>query len=215
MAGVRTPRQKRGQDTWERLLDAAEQVLAEDGFDGFTLTAVSRRAGISNGAIYWRVDSMDSLFAAVHDRVIGRLREENAVYDDDRPWAGLTATEVAAAAVAELAGSFRRHRAILRALVLRSGSDPASSQRGAAAVREASERFVARVAAALAAAGCDEPDVVAATIFRVAFGALTYRISWPEQEAGPRISWKRFVADLGEMASAYAERHLPDAIAPH
>jgi len=208
VAGVRTPRQKRGQDTWDRLLDAAEDLLAEQGFDGFTLTAVSRRAGVSNGAIYWRVDSMESLFAAVHERVIERLRRQDAVYDDDTRWAGLTATEVAGAAVHELSESFRRHRAILRALVLRTGSDPASAERGAAAVREASERFVSRVAGALAAEGCDEPDVVAATIFRVAFGALTARITWPEQEAGPRISWRRFVEDLREMASVYAERHL-------
>jgi AcrR family transcriptional regulator len=163
---------------------------------------------VSNGAIYWRVDSMDSLFTAVHERVIERLRRENAVYDDDAPWAGLPATAVVTAAVYELSESFRRHRAILRALILRTGSDPASSERGAAAVRQASALFVSRVARALAAERCDEPDVVAATIFRVAFGALTARITWPEQEAGPKISWKRFVDDLSEMASVYAERHL-------
>ncbi|UGS37345.1 hypothetical protein DSM104329_03760 [Capillimicrobium parvum] len=205
---MRTPRQKRGQDTWDRLLDAAEELLADEGFEGFTLTAVSRRAGVSNGAIYWRVDSMESLYVAVHQRTVERLRHENAVFDEDPPWAGLGAAEVVTKAVHELSESFRRHTRILRTLILRSGSDPASSQRGATAVRDAAGRFTDRVAGALGAEGCPEPDVVAATIFRVAFGALVARITWPEQEAGPEISWERFVADLSEMASVYAERHV-------
>jgi AcrR family transcriptional regulator len=208
MAGVRTPRQKRGQDTWDRLLDAAEELLADEGYEGFTLTAVSGRAGVSNGAIYWRVDSMESLFVAVHERVVARLDAENAIYDEDAPWEGLCAAEVVDRAVHALSDGFRRHERVLRALILRTGSDRAASERGAVAVRDAAGRFTGRVARALAAEGCREPDVVAATIFRVAFGALTARITWPEQEAGPEISWERFVEDLCEMASVYAARHL-------
>jgi hypothetical protein len=89
---------------------------------------------------------------------------------------------------------------------LRAGSDEAAAQRGAAAVRAAQIGFIAHMAPRLASAGCAEPDVVAASIFRVAFGALVARITWPEQQAGPDIPWRRFVEDLGEMAAAYASR---------
>lgn len=209
MAGVRTPRQKRGKDTWERLLEAAEDLLAKKGPDGFTLTAVSEWAGVSNGAIYWRVDSIETLFVAVHRRVIERMVAENAIFDDDAAWEGLSATQVVTAAVRAQSEIFRRNAAILRALILRGGPDRGAAERGSAAVRHESERFTARVAAALAANGCREPDLVAATIFRVTYGSLLTRITWPEQEAHPKISWERFVGDLSEMACAYAERRLP------
>ena len=208
MEGVRVPRQKRAQASWEKLLDAAEDLLADEGHTGFTAAALSKRSGISNGGIFWRVDSMDALFVAVHQRMIDRLAaEQDAVLADEAHWAGLALEAYVAEAVRVQAALFERHGALLRTMVLRTGSDPVAAERGAAAVRAASDSFVAHLAPALDRAGCAEPHVVAASIFRVVFGALVARITWPEQQGGPDIPWERFVADLCEMAAAYAARH--------
>jgi AcrR family transcriptional regulator len=212
MEGVRTPRQKRAQASWEKLLDAAEDLLADEGHAGFTAAALSRRSGISNGGIFWRVDSMDALFVAVHERMIERLATEQAaaLADADR-WSGLGLEAFVAEAVRVQAELFERHGPLLRTMVLRTGSDPVASERGAAAVREAGSGFIAHLAPRLAAEGCPEPEVVAATIFRTCFGALVSRITWPEQQGEPGVSWARFVDDVSEMAAAYAARHVDRA----
>jgi AcrR family transcriptional regulator len=209
MDGVRAPRQKRAQASWEKLLDAAEALLADEGHAGFTAAALSRRSGISNGGIFWRVDSMDALFVAVHERLIERLAaEQAAALQDAGRWSGRDLEAFVAETVRVQAELFDRHGPLLRAMVLRTGTDPVAAERGAAAVRDAGRRVVAHLGPRLAAEGCREPDVVAATIFRTAFGALVSRITWPEQQGEPEVPWARFVDDLSEMAAAYAARHV-------
>jgi AcrR family transcriptional regulator len=49
----------------ERLLQAARDVLADDGLEGLTLRAIARRAGVSHGAPLRHFPSLGSLLAAV------------------------------------------------------------------------------------------------------------------------------------------------------
>jgi TetR/AcrR family transcriptional regulator len=58
----------RGARTRERILDAAEAVFAERGFDGATLRDVAARVGIRNPSLYNHFDSKESLYAAVLER---------------------------------------------------------------------------------------------------------------------------------------------------
>jgi len=212
--GVRQPRQKRGQVSWERLLDAAEELLADAGLDGFTTAELSRRSGISNGAIYWRVSSMDALFVAVHERFLQRVAEEHAPLEDAGAWKDLAVEELVERAVRLEAAVFERHPGMLRALALRTATDPAAAERGAEGVRTAGARFAARVGGRLAEAGCDDADVVAASIFRTVFGTLIARVTWPEQQGEPEIPWARFVDDIATMAGAYATRACARAAQP-
>ena len=48
----RVPRQARAERTVSTLLDAAAEVIAENGYDATTLTAVAARAGASIGSLY-------------------------------------------------------------------------------------------------------------------------------------------------------------------
>jgi AcrR family transcriptional regulator len=209
MPGVRAPRQKRAQASWAKLLDAAEELLADAGYDGFTVAALSRRSGMSNGGIFWRVESMDALFVAIHERLIGRLRSEQtaALAAADRR-SGEALEPFVQETVRALAVLFKRHGRLLRPMVLRAGSDAAAAERGSAAVRESHAQFVAHMAPRLAAAGCRDPDIVGASIFRISFGALVARITWPDHQQLPHIPWERFVDDLAEMAAGYATRHV-------
>jgi AcrR family transcriptional regulator len=49
----------------ERLLQAARDVLADDGLEGLTLRAIARRAGVSHGAPLRHFPTLGSLLAAV------------------------------------------------------------------------------------------------------------------------------------------------------
>jgi AcrR family transcriptional regulator len=54
--------------TRTRLLDAAEEVFAENGFGRTSLEQIAERAGYTRGAVYANFASKDELFLAVLDR---------------------------------------------------------------------------------------------------------------------------------------------------
>ncbi|TDT17806.1 TetR family transcriptional regulator [Ilumatobacter fluminis] len=56
------------------LLDAAAEVLVERGLAGFTTTAVTDRAGVSNGALFRHFPTRLDLIAATVEHVLVRLR---------------------------------------------------------------------------------------------------------------------------------------------
>jgi AcrR family transcriptional regulator len=51
--------------TRERLLDAAQEVMAEKGIEGARLDEIAARAGLTKGAIYDHFDSKEGLIMAV------------------------------------------------------------------------------------------------------------------------------------------------------
>lgn len=66
-------KQRRGEDTSTRLLDAALVVHARSGPDGFTVHAVVAESGISLGSLYHHFGSFDGLAAALYARCLGQL----------------------------------------------------------------------------------------------------------------------------------------------
>lgn len=61
-------KQARGKATAERLLDAAMDVYADRGPEGFTATAVVETSGVSVGSLYHHFGSFDGLAAALFAR---------------------------------------------------------------------------------------------------------------------------------------------------
>ena len=112
--------------------------------------------------------------------------------------------EFVANAVRTEADVFHRHAGALRILALSTATDAAASERGTRAVRDTEHRFRDHVELRLQADGCSDPARIATTVFRVVFGALISRITWPDQQGDPPIPWQRFVDDLCHMTSAYA-----------
>ena len=54
----------------DKLLDAAEAVLARDGLAGFNVESVSREAGVSKGGFFHHFRSKDALLSAVTERLV-------------------------------------------------------------------------------------------------------------------------------------------------
>ncbi len=79
---IRPPLQRRSQQSLERVLSAGFEVLKEQGFDGFTLHEVSRRAGVSIGSIYSRVPSREALIMAIYERAMEWTDEREAIQRD-------------------------------------------------------------------------------------------------------------------------------------
>jgi AcrR family transcriptional regulator len=62
------PRRHGGERTAERILDVAEQLFAERGYDGTTLRDVATRVGVRPPSLYNHFASKDALYAAVLER---------------------------------------------------------------------------------------------------------------------------------------------------
>ena len=62
-----------GERTAERILDAAEELFAERGYNGTTLRDVATRVGVRPPSLYNHFASKDALYAAVLERGIGPL----------------------------------------------------------------------------------------------------------------------------------------------
>jgi AcrR family transcriptional regulator len=57
-----------GEQSRERILDAATEVATERGYDGTTISLVSKKSGLPPTSIYWHFAGKDDLIAAVIER---------------------------------------------------------------------------------------------------------------------------------------------------
>jgi AcrR family transcriptional regulator len=71
----RWTQERRRQHTRDLLLDAAEQVFAERGFQGASLDEIADTAGYTRGAIYKHFGDKEELFLAVNERFNARFLE--------------------------------------------------------------------------------------------------------------------------------------------
>lgn len=63
----------KGERTSERILDVAETLFATSGYDGASLRAICREAGIQQPGIYNHFNSKQQLYAAVLDRALSPM----------------------------------------------------------------------------------------------------------------------------------------------
>src|SRR5271166_4427631 len=61
-----------GEQSRERILDAATEVATERGYEGTTISLVSEKSGLPPTSIYWHFADKDDLIAAVIERSFGR-----------------------------------------------------------------------------------------------------------------------------------------------
>jgi AcrR family transcriptional regulator len=141
---MREPRQERSKASHERMLVAAEEILATGDLDALTLAAVSRRGKVSIGSIYCRFDGKDALLHAVQlrvlDRVDARMLAQIAIAREEARSLGAIVPSL----VEVMAETLRAYSAWLRPLMQRATFDPVVARTGkasyaatAAAVRAA------------------------------------------------------------------------------
>jgi AcrR family transcriptional regulator len=116
-ASTSAPRQRRHRANLERLVDAATEVVFEEGFDALSVKRVADRADYTPGALYRYFSSKDALLAAVVARLLAGLGETLAAIEAPSPLA-----RVAAQARAYLA--FERREPHAFALVSSMTGDP-------------------------------------------------------------------------------------------
>lgn len=187
--GFRPPQQARSRASLQKVLTAAEQVLAEQGLESFTVAAVASQAGMSVGTIYRRFDGKEQLLHAVKDRLLTQL--ETNVRDALRS-APPDLRSLFTAFVEALAQTFADHDRIFPELLDAQRSD--ARDRGLAALSAIQDALLETLSPAeTAAAKGAARTIIGACVHR----AATCRF-WPDDR-----SWKTWAKDATEMALTY------------
>ena len=62
----------------ERILDAAFEVICDDGYSGATMAKVAKRAELPVGSVYWHFENKDLLLAALIETSFERWHSQVA-----------------------------------------------------------------------------------------------------------------------------------------
>ena len=133
------PKQERSLQTLNRLLDAAERVLEEEGLDAATVPVIAKRAGVSVGVVYRRFPNKDALIRGVYERFLWRVSEQNSMMLATLGRVKISLADLMHGMIRGSIESHRRKRNLLRALFQysRTHEDPAI-RREAAKINRAS-----------------------------------------------------------------------------
>lgn len=91
---IRPPRQARSRQTFERLLDAAEAVIGEKGFEAAGVVEIAARAGLSVGAVYQRFRDKKALIEALLERGTVEFRATLEAAVAESRWDGASIREI-------------------------------------------------------------------------------------------------------------------------
>jgi AcrR family transcriptional regulator len=201
---IRPPLQRRSRASFERVLEAATELLNEEGYQGFTLAEVSRRARVSIGSIYARVTSKDALFYAIHERVLELISEENAAFSDPSRWERLSSRKLVIEAVRELAEPFRAHAAILRVIMHRGAIDQVVSDRGSASASALAEQFTALLLSRRREITHPDPELAADVAYRMAYSTVARQVMYgPKFESQRPVDWDDLIREVGVACATY------------
>jgi len=139
---VKPTHQARSQETLERILDAAEEVIAEKGIDNATVSEIVRRAKSSVGAMYARFTDKDSLLVCLHERFCEQAMATAEAALDPARWQGASIAEIFAAAMPFLVHVYQFKRGLIRAFILRGSNDQQFCERAGALSRSISEQLI-------------------------------------------------------------------------
>jgi len=198
--GVRPPRQTRGHESLERLLDAGAAAIAEQGFGALTVGDVVRRARSSVGVFYARFADKEALLRCLHERFCARgLAAFEQAFAPAR-WEDASAEAIVRALVAGLLAMDRAQPGLVRAFVLAAGSDASYAERAA----RLGDHMVRRLRELLLARRDElaHPDPAQAIGFAVwlVLAHLDQRAVYGDVATGPsRLSHAARVAAMSEV----------------
>jgi AcrR family transcriptional regulator len=201
---IRPPRQARSQETLDRLLDAAEALLEEKGFDDVGVAEIAQRAGSSVGSFYARFPDKAALLHALQERFAdeGTATADDAL--DPARWQGAQIPEIVSAVVAFLVGIHRDRRGLLRALWLAQALRPEFRARATALSLHVSRRLGALLLERRAEIAHPDPARAVAFGFWQVLASLRCAVLEPEEAlAVRRVSERALPAELARACLAY------------
>lgn len=200
----REPKQGRSRASFERMLAAATDLLAEHGNDDFALTDVAKRGKVSIGSIYCRFDSKDDLIQAVQRRFTEQLFEEQSAMLDRITTRTDSLDGFVRAFVDDYAELMKRHAPIMRPMMMRASNDPVVRAMGKRSYEDLLQRFSAAVLSHGAEIRHSLPELAVDMAFRTIYAAIARYLGFGMVgESASKADWKNLKTELGVMCSTY------------
>jgi AcrR family transcriptional regulator len=219
---VRPPVQARSQASLSRILDAAEGVIAERGFAGATVADIVKRAKSSVGVFYDRFRDKEALLDCLHERFCmeSRATADNAL--DPERWQDATAEQILTKLVGFLVQIYRDHVGLLRAFMVRCGSDKSFAERGMNIHAYIAEKLAALLLEHAMQIHHPNPSLAIEFGLRTIGSTLDNFVMFDEADAGsitlqspelPEELTRLFLAYLGIMPTETRQKHSSAVLA--
>lgn len=201
---VRPPQQARSQRTLDRILDAAEALVAAKGFEDTPVSEIVARAGSSVGAFYARFRDKDGLLHALYDRYYEQaIATADTALDPER-WEGASVAELLAAVVRFLVEIYREQRGLMRAFAVRTHVDPDFQARRERLSHYVTDKLSALLLARRGGLGHERPERAAAFGMTLVFNTLEGTILFGEMRSGAlALTDDELAAELTRACLAY------------
>ncbi|WJS99661.1 TetR/AcrR family transcriptional regulator [Novosphingobium humi] len=201
---LRAPVQGRSKASYERMLAAAEALMAAAGSDEFTLQEVSKKGKVSIGSIYNRFESKDALLHAVQLRVLERVdRQMGAMLDEARNGAR-TLDQLVVALTRAVGETLKDNADIMRPLMLRATNDPLVAATGKASFVTTANAV--KGALLLHSGEMKQPDPLRAvdSAFRILYATIARYLGFGSATtAAWEGDWDVLLQDLSRMIAAF------------
>ncbi len=198
---VRPPQQARTRESLTRLLDAAEELVSERGFDETSIADITRRARASVGGFYRRFRDKQGLLYALHERFCEEAQATADEAFDRERWRGADAGVIIDAFVSFLVEIYREKAGLLRAFLIQAALDES--------IRDRTEALFEYLVTGLGVlleerrGEIGHPDPATASEFgmRVVLGTMNSTIQLPTRGVG--IDDPRFERELARVFKTY------------
>jgi AcrR family transcriptional regulator len=201
---ITPPQQTRSQETLERILDAAEELIADKGIEDTPISEIVRRAGSSVGAFYTRFADKDALIHALYERFLEQaIATANAALDPHR-WEGSRVDEILGSVVRFLVSIYREQHGLLSAFSIRTRTHAEFR-----AQQERLSHYVSEQLCALLLARADEishpdPAIAAAFGITIVLSTIESTVLFGEMRSGAlSFSDDELAAELTRSYLAY------------
>ncbi len=207
---VQPPQQARSQETLDRILDAAEQLIAAKGVDDAPIAEIVRRAGSSVGAFYTRFRDKDGLVHALYERYYEQAVATADESLDPARWEGAGIAEILSAVIRFLVSIYRDQVGLIRAFVVRNHTRPEFQARQERLSHHVNERLSALLLARADEIRHPDPGTGAAFGLTLVLSTLESTILFGEMRSVLTLSDDALAAELTRACLAYLGVPLPE-----
>lgn len=207
---LKEPKQNRSKASLERLLNAACELLTENGYKDFTLQEVSKRAKVSIGSIYNRFKSKEDLIRLLQVRELETLEVETALVITRIRRKQLKLRLLVPEVISEYANLLKTHKGILRPLMEISAVDEVVATYGKTHAAQNIADFIQLLLERKEEISQPDPARAVDHIFKVVYAALARYLGLGIMDGvSGEGDWEELLDDLSQITLHYLLGH-PD-----
>jgi AcrR family transcriptional regulator len=201
---VSGPKQARSERTLLRLLEAAEAIIAEEGFAALSIPALVARARSSVGGFYARFRDKNELLRALEERFFHEVSARLEALADEGRWTDATVHDIVHAAVEELVTVTEERRELIRACMYRATQDPLILDHAIDFRRRAAERMGAVLLAKAPRVAHPEPALALDLAVQAAFALMQNHVLLDgTRAAGRTLTTDELQREIARLVLAY------------